>query len=84
VRRRVAMLCLLALVAASAASACPVCFGNSDSQMAHGANNGILFLLGIVVVVQTGFVALFVSFRRRARQLREQRERFQLIEGGSR
>lgn len=82
--RRVVGLCLAGLVAASAASACPVCFGDSESQMAQGANNAILFLLGVVAVVQAGFIALFVSLRRRARQLRQRREQFQLIEGGAR
>ena len=52
--------------------------------MAQGTNNANLFLLGIVAAVQVGFVALFVSFRRRARELRQRRERFQLIEGGAR
>jgi site-specific recombinase len=84
VTKRVVALCLAALAAASAATACPVCFGDADSQMARGANNGILFLLGVVAVVQSGFIALFVSLRRRARRLRERREQFELIEGGAR
>jgi hypothetical protein len=84
VRRRVSALFLLAAGAATTVAACPVCFGDTDSQMARGANNGILVLLGIVAVVQAGFVALFVSLSRRARRLREQREQFQLIEGGAR
>jgi hypothetical protein len=47
-------------------------------------NNGILMLLAVVAVVQGGFVALFVSFWRRSRRLREQRDSFQLIDGGVR
>ena len=69
--------------AASAASACPVCFGNSNSPLAQGTNNGILFLLGIVVFVQIAFAALFVTFWRRARAIRRRRESFHLIEGGA-
>jgi hypothetical protein len=82
--QRVALVGVLALATASAAAACPVCAGNSDSQMAQGANNGILFLLAIIVLVQVGFVALFISIRRRTRALNERREQFQLIEGGVR
>lgn len=62
--------------------ACAVCYGDADSGMTRGMNNGILVLLGIIAAVQIGFVALFLSFRQRARQLREQKERFQLIQGG--
>ncbi len=83
-RRRVALILAVALCMATAASACPVCFGDTDSQMAQGSNNAILFLLGIVLVVQIAFVALFVSLRRRERLWREKREQFQLIEGGAR
>jgi len=72
------------LCLATAATACPVCFGDTNSQMAQGTNNAILFLLGIVLVVQIALVALFVSLRRRARLWRERREQFQLIEGGAR
>ena len=49
----------------------------------RGRDNGVLFLLGVVLVVQAGFVALFVSFRRRVRRLEERRARFELLEGGS-
>ncbi len=81
--RRIAGLFVLAMTVASVAAACPVCFGDSESQMAEGTNNGVLFLLGVVLVVQAGFVALFVSFRRRVRRLEERRARFELLEGGS-
>jgi hypothetical protein len=66
------------------ASACPACFGDPNSSMAHGASNGVLFMLGIVGVVQLGFVALFWTFWRRARAIRQRREQFHLIEGGAR
>lgn len=81
---RAAAVLLLALVAAPAAFACPVCVGDSDSQMAQGTNNGILFLLGIVLTVQAAFVALFIAIRRRARRLEQRRAEFRLIEGGAR
>lgn len=62
--------------------ACAVCYGESDSALTEGMNNGILVLLGVVAAVQIGFVALFASMRQRARNLRERKERFQMIQGG--
>lgn len=73
---------LLALAGPEVAHACAVCFGAADAPMTHGLNNGILVLLGFVAVVQGGFVALFVSIRRRARQVRERKESFEIIDGG--
>jgi heme/copper-type cytochrome/quinol oxidase subunit 2 len=66
-----------------AAGACPVCFGGPDS-ISKGMDTAILFLLSIVGLVQVGFVALFWSFRRRAKALQRKREQFHLIEGGLR
>ena len=66
----------------SALSACTVCFGDPSSNLNKGASNGILFMLGIIGFVQIGFIALFVSFWRRAKALRARREQFQLIDGG--
>ena len=71
------------VLVANAAMACPVCFGNPDSPLTKGANNGILFLLGVVGLVQIGFVALFVGFWRRARAMRKLREQFHVIQGGA-
>lgn len=82
--RRVALMFTLALAVAAAASACPVCVGDTDSQMAQGTNNAILFMLAMVGLVQAGLVALFVSVRRRSRDLQQRREQFSLIEGGAR
>jgi heme/copper-type cytochrome/quinol oxidase subunit 2 len=45
-------------------------------------NNAIIFLLIIVGLVQAGFVALFWSFRKRAKALQQRREQFRVIEGG--
>jgi hypothetical protein len=77
---------LLALVLAVAgfptvADACPVCYGDSDSPMAQGLNNAVLFLLGVVVLVQIGFAALFYSFWKRSTAMRRRRDQFRLIPG---
>ena len=64
------------------AMACPVCFGATDSPMAGGMNNGIFFLLGVIGTVQIGFVALFVSFRRRGKEMERRRDSLEVINGG--
>lgn len=76
----------LAVVVATAepAAACPVCFGATDSPMAQGINNGIVFLLAIVGLVQLSFVALFVSVRRRANNHQQRKDLFDVIDGGLR
>jgi hypothetical protein len=61
---------------------CPVCFGDPNSALTKGTGNGVLFLLGIVGFVQLGFIALFWSFWKRAKQMRKLREQFHVIEGG--
>ena len=71
-----------AMFVATSASACPVCFGGSSSG--QGMNAAIFFLLSIVGFVQLGFVALFITFWRRSRELRRKRESFRLLEGGAR
>ena len=71
------------LLTAISVNACPVCFGNPDSPLTQGTSNGILFLLGVIGLVQIGFVALFITFWRRARAIRRRRESFHLIEGGA-
>ena len=63
------------------AAACPVCYGGTGS-LAKGMDSAIWFLLAVLGFVQIGFVALFWSFWRRARELRRRREQFHLIEGG--
>ena len=64
-------------------SACPVCYGAPNSPMTKSSNNAIIFLLGVIGFVQIGFVAMFWSFWRRARELRRLRESFHVIEGGA-
>jgi hypothetical protein len=51
--------------------------------MSAGLNAAVLFLLGIVVVVQGGFVALFLSIRRRARERARRKASLEVIEGGA-
>jgi hypothetical protein len=78
-----AALVFLAIVAMPViASACPVCYGQTATPLTKGADNGILFLLGIIGSVQIGFVALFVSFWRRTKALQERREQFRVLDGG--
>ena len=70
------------LIAAPAAMGCPVCWGAPDDPMVKSVNKGIYVLLGIVGFVQIGFVALFWSFWRRAREQKRFRESLHVIEGG--
>lgn len=62
--------------------ACPVCYGEPNSPLTKGVDNAVFFLLGIVGLVQVGFVGLFVSFWLRARALARRREQFRVIDGG--
>lgn len=71
------------LIWAEAASACAVCYGAADDAMTRGMNNGILTLLTVVGIVQVGFVAMFYSFWRRGKRRQDQREKFELIDGGA-
>jgi hypothetical protein len=62
------LLSTLALVALPrAAFACPVCFGQSDSPLAHGTNMAIFFMLGVTGSVLTGFASFIFYLVRRAR-----------------
>ena len=72
-----------ALLYPDTADACAVCYGAEDSAMTAGLNNGILALLGVIAVVQGGFVALFVSLWKRGRRLRRNRTALHLIQGGA-
>lgn len=70
-------------MAAPEALACAVCYGAPGDPMVKGVNNGIWVLLGLVAFVQIGFVAMFWSFWRRARELQRFRESLHVIEGGA-
>ena len=79
---RAALVCLAVVLVPVVASACPVCYGQTATPLTKGANNGILFLLGIIGSVQVGFVALFFSFWRRTKALQQRCEQFRVIDGG--
>ncbi|MGZ5433391.1 MAG: hypothetical protein ACXWH7_10715 [Thermoanaerobaculia bacterium] len=78
------MIAALVLVFAPDTAACSVCYGAPGDPLVKGANNGILFLLAIVALVQIGFIAMFWSFWRRAREQRRFRESLRVLEGGPR
>lgn len=69
---------------APAVMACPVCYGDPNSPMAKGMNNAIIFLLGLVGVVQIGFIALFWTWWRNSAKLRKRRDEFRVLAGGVR
>ena len=71
------------LLMPSILSACPVCYGAPNSPMTKSSNNAIMFLLGVVGFVQLGFIALFWTFWRRAKELRRRRESFAVLDGGT-
>ena len=70
------------LASAEPAAACAVCYGDPNSLLTKGMNNGILALLGIVGAVQVGFVAFFWTIWKRSRRYAEHRARFRVIHGG--
>ena len=59
--------------------ACTVCTGAPGDPLVEGANNGIWVLLSVVFVVQLLFIALFVTFWRRARAQKKFREQFRVV-----
>ena len=52
--------------------ACAVCFGDPNSPMTHGAKAGVAVLLGIVVSVLGGILAVAIFWMRRAKLLQVQ------------
>ena len=73
----------LLILRASSASACAVCFGDPNAQMTKGAEQGVWFLLGVMLLVQIGFGIFFFYLRRRARGFRDPVPRpvFRLVKG---
>ena len=63
--------------------ACTVCMGAPGDPLVEGANNGIWVLLGVIFFVQVMFVALFLTFWKKTRQLRKFRDQFRVVQGGS-
>lgn len=66
--RRTALTALVATGLPRATLACPVCFGQSDSPLAQGANSGIYFLLAVTAGVLVAFASFFIYLVRRARR----------------
>lgn len=81
--RRVLLASLAVMLLPRLTLACATCFGAPGSSMTKGTSYGVFFMLGVVVFVQLGFVALFWSFWRRAQALRRRRDSFRLIDGGA-
>lgn len=81
--KRFALAVLLIALFVESAAACPVCFGAPDDPMVKGVNNGIWVLLGLVGAVQLGFVAMFWSFWKRAREQRRFRDQFHVVGAGA-
>lgn len=81
-RTTLALALLILVLFPAVASACPVCMGAPGDPLVEGTNRGIWVLLGVVGLVQIGFAALFVTFWRRARDLKRLREQFHLVDGG--
>ena len=82
-RARVLVIAILVIMAFPHLShACPTCYGAPGTPMTKGATSGILFLLAVVGFVQLGFVALFWSFWRRAKQMKKFREQFHIVPSG--
>jgi hypothetical protein len=82
-RTRLIAIAIPLLLAPAILSACPVCYGAPGSPMTKSSNNAIIFMLGVIGFVQVGFVAMFWSFWRRAKELRRRRESFRLLDGGA-
>jgi heme/copper-type cytochrome/quinol oxidase subunit 2 len=65
--RSIAFVCALCVVALpNAASACSVCFGDPTSPASKGLAWGVFALLGVVLLVLSGFTAFFIFLARRA------------------
>ena len=75
---------LLLILAAHPMLACPVCYGDTNSASGKSLSNAVYFLLAIIALVQVGFVALFYTFWKRAKNIRKTKESFRLIQGSAR
>lgn len=73
-RQTLLNLCIAAVLlhCAPAALACTACYGQSDSALAKGMNNGIFVLLGFIGLMLVGVSAFFVFIIRRATRLQAQ------------
>ncbi len=75
--------CAVLLALPGSAAACAVCFGDPSAQMTKGAEQGVWFLLAVMVLVQAGFGIFFFYLRRRAKRFRDPigRPVFRLVKG---
>jgi len=65
------------------AEACATCFGDPNSAETKGVKNAVFFMLGVIGLVQVGFVKMFWNFRQRARSLEDRKNSFRIVRGGS-
>ncbi|HEX7153327.1 MAG TPA: hypothetical protein VF618_17710 [Thermoanaerobaculia bacterium] len=77
--RPVALAVIAVLLMPVVAWACPVCYGSPDDPLVKATNNGIWVLLGFIAFVQIGFVALFITFWRRAKAQQRFKEQFHVV-----
>ena len=59
------------MLSGRSAWACSVCFGDAEGPMIEAARGGVWLLFALIVSVQLGFAAFFVSLWRRARRCRQ-------------
>ena len=69
IRRAFTTVAAVMIGGGSSVLACPVCFGAEETSMIDGAKLGVLVMLGILFVVQGGFVAFFLYLRKRAKRI---------------
>ena len=77
------LVAVFVLGGAKIAAACAVCFGDPNAQMSKSAEQGVWFLLGVMLLVQIGFGIFFLYLRRRLRNVRDPVARpvFRLVKG---
>jgi uncharacterized membrane protein YphA (DoxX/SURF4 family) len=80
-----AALAALAVVLAFAAdaAACPVCFGDTEDQVAEGARWSMVFLGALVYLLIGGGLAVVLALRRRVRRLQDPRRGLRLVHPGT-
>lgn len=62
-------LCALGCLLSSKTMACAVCVGNPSAPLTLAANQGIVFLLGVLVFVLAAFAGLFIHWTVRAHRM---------------
>jgi hypothetical protein len=77
----IAAVAVAALALPRSLAACAVCFGDPAAPMTHGLNMGILFLFGVVGLVQLAIVKVIWEFRKRGKRLGDPTE-LRVIRGG--